>query len=266
MITSIDLSDEQRDRYRRDGYLIAEGLFDAEEVDLLRKIAKADRRLSAEVRRRRDATGTAVDLTVRNELGDDIYSAVARCRRVVDTIQRLLEGEVYHYHHKMIRKEPRGGGAWEWHQDYGYWYHNGCLFPDLASCMIAVDRATKENGCLQVMAGSHRMGRVDHVKVGDQTGADPERVRAALERMEVVHCELEPGSAVFFDCNLLHRSDRNDSNEPRWALICCYNAARNDPYKESRHPRYQYLEKCPDERVKEVGRRQWEALVSAGEG
>jgi ectoine hydroxylase-related dioxygenase (phytanoyl-CoA dioxygenase family) len=109
------------------------------------------------------------------------------------------------------------------------------------------------------------MGRVDHGPIGDQTGADPERVAAALRRLERVDCELEPGDALFFHCNLLHRSDRNASDEPRWALICCYNAARNDPYKESRHPRYSYLEKWPDARIKEVGAAQWERLRQAVE-
>ena len=59
-----------------------------------------------------------------------------------------------------------------------------------------------------------------------------------MERLELVHCELEPGGAIFFHCNLLHCSAQNTSANPRWALICCYNAARNNPYKESRHPRY----------------------------
>ena len=36
----------------------------------------------------------------------------------------MLGDEVYHFHHKMMVKEPRVGGAWEWHQDYGYWYSN----------------------------------------------------------------------------------------------------------------------------------------------
>jgi ectoine hydroxylase-related dioxygenase (phytanoyl-CoA dioxygenase family) len=126
--------------------------------------------------------------------------------------------------------------------------------------MIAVDRATRQNGCLQVLRGSHHLGRIEHGKVGDQTGADAERVEAACRLLETVPCELEPGAAVFFHCNLLHRSDQNHSPEPRWAFICCYNAARNDPYKESRHPRYSTLEKWPDDRVKEVGRRQRAAL------
>ena len=50
----------------------------------------------------------------------------------------LLGGEVYHYHSKMIMKDARVGGAWAWHQDYGYWYQNGVLFPLLASAFIAV--------------------------------------------------------------------------------------------------------------------------------
>src|SRR5262249_19513076 len=105
--------------------------------------------------------------------------------------------------HKMILKEARVGGAWAWHQDYGYWYRDGCLFPELASCMVAVDPATRANGCLQVLRGSHHLGRLDHGPVGDQTGADPERVGQALARLERVYLELGPGAARFFARALL---------------------------------------------------------------
>jgi ectoine hydroxylase-related dioxygenase (phytanoyl-CoA dioxygenase family) len=254
-MTNFHITDVQLRQFQQDGFFIAANLFDAEEIDLLRTLARAEYERGREAASRRDGQGGTIKLTVDNELADDIASAFVRCRRIVDTMERLLDGEVYHYHHKMILKDPRTGGAWEWHQDYGYWYNNGCLAPLLASCMIAVDRATKENGCLQVLKGSHHLGRIDHGKVGDQTGADMERVNVALERHELVHCELEPGSAIFFHCNLLHCSAQNRSEYPRWALICCYNAARNDPYKESRHPRYSYLEKWPDSRIKEIGRR-----------
>jgi len=62
--------------------------------------------------------------------------------------------------------------------------------------------------------------------------------------LDLVYCELAAGDALFFHCNLLHRSDQNRSPNPRWALICCYNAARNTPYKESRHAMYTPLQKC----------------------
>lgn len=247
-------------RFQRDGFVIVRGLLTDEETELLGRIARADRAMSLSAYGRKDAQGLPVTLALRNELSDDIYSAIARSRRIVDSMESLLDGEVYHYHHKLILKEPRVGGAWEWHQDYGYWYHNGCLLPDMGSCLIAIDRATRENGCLQVLRGSQRMGRIDHGKTGDQTGADPARVEAALQRFELVYAELDPGDAILFHANLLHRSDQNRSEHPRWALICCYNTRRNDPYCESRHPRYSPLEKWPDQRILETGRRQWEAL------
>jgi hypothetical protein len=95
------------------------------------------------------------------------------------------------------------------------------------------------------------MGRIDHGRVGEQTVADMERVEEALRRMELVYVEAEPGDALFFHSNLLHRSDQNRSPRSRWSLICCYNAARNDPYKESRHPRYEPLVKVTDAAIKE---------------
>ncbi|MSR59642.1 MAG: phytanoyl-CoA dioxygenase family protein [Planctomycetaceae bacterium] len=248
---------DQISRFHSDGFFIAESLLDADEVDLLGRVARADRVMQQQAASRSDGEGGAIRLLVENELHDDIYGAIIHSRRIVDTMETLLGGEVYHYHHKMILKEPYVGGAWAWHQDYGYWYHNGCLAPLLASCLIAVDRATKANGCLQVVRASHALGRIDHGKVGDQTGvADQHRLQAILERFELVHCELEPGSAIFFHCNLLHRSDQNKSPDPRWAFIGCYNARRNDPYLDSRHPRYTPLEKWDDARVKEMGWRQ----------
>jgi ectoine hydroxylase len=253
-MNGLRLTDADVARFHADGYLLVGGLLDEEETDLLRAIARADHELAESAVGRKDGQGGVVKLALRNELRGDIYGAIVRSRRVVGAMERLLGGEVYHYHHKMILKEALVGGAWEWHQDYGYWYSNGCLFPDMASCFIAVDRATEANGCLQVIRGSHRMGRIDHGPVGDQTGADPERVAAALRRLELVPVAMGPGDALFFHGNTLHRSDRNRSPDPRWAFICCYNAASNDPYKESRHPRYSPLEVWPDERIKEVGR------------
>jgi ectoine hydroxylase-related dioxygenase (phytanoyl-CoA dioxygenase family) len=177
----------------------------------------------------------------------------ARCRSLVDSAELLLGGEVYHYHSKMIMKEPKVGGAFAWHQDYGYWYRNGVLFPLLTSAFIAVDRATKENGCLQVLKGSHLAGRVDHILTGQQAGADLERVNELAQRLELVYVEMEPGDAIFFDSNLLHRSAQNHSDHPRWSMICCYNAARNDPYKESHHPRYTPLSKVDDSMILAAG-------------
>ncbi len=249
--------------FHRDGFVIVRGLLSGEEQSLLREIARRDHQFQEEIAARGDGEGGAIRLKVENEVTDDVFGAIVRLRRIVEPMEQVLEDEVYHYHHKMILKEAYTGGAWAWHQDYGYWYNNGCLAPDLASCMIAVDPATRENGCLQVVRGSHRLGRMNHGPVGDQTGADPERVAATLERLELVYCEMEAGSAVYFHSNLLHRSDQNRSPHPRWAFICCYNSRHNDPYKDSRHPRYSPLSKLDDDQLLPIARKQWEAISAS---
>ncbi len=244
-------------RYHEQGYVIVPGLFDKAEIDLLHRAAKEDRELDKRSFGRADGEGGTVRLSLWNHPGDGIYGMFARCERMVRSCEKLLGGEVYHYHSKMIMKDPRTGGAWTWHQDYGYWYQNGVLFPLLTSVSIAVDAATRENGCLQVIPGSHLCGRVEHILTGDQAGADRERVDEILKRLPLVHCEMQPGDAIFFHSNLLHRSDQNRSDDPRWSMICCYNAARNDPYKESHHPRYTPLKVVPDAAIKEVGIRRF---------
>jgi len=248
----MQITESLKRQFNQAGYLTVRGLFKTDEVDCLLHRAKADKALLDEAYSKRDSEGGESKLAVRNELDDSPYAAIVRSERVANNMQFLLGDEVYHYHHKMMLKEPRVGGAWEWHQDYGYWYHNGCLFPDMASCMIAVDRASRENGCLQVIPGSHMLGRIEHQKTGEQTGANLQRVEVALEKFGKVYCELEPGDAVFFHSNTLHRSDCNRSDLPRWSLICCYNTKHNDPIFESKHPRYHPLEIWSDARVRET--------------
>ena len=247
------LSDDDVRRYHADGYALARVFFDAEEIALLARAAKEDNELDKRSFGRADGEGGVVRLSLWNHPGDGVYGMFARCERMVRSCEKLLGGEVYHYHSKMILKDPKVGGAWAWHQDYGYWYQNGVLFPLLTSAFIAVDPCTRENGCLQVIRNSHHCGRINHILTGDQAGADRERVDEILKRMPLVYLEMEPGDAVFFHSNLLHRSDQNRSENPRWAMISCYNAKANDPYKESHHPRYTPLNVVPDAAIREVG-------------
>jgi hypothetical protein len=244
---------DEVEQFLADGYVLIPNLLAPEEVQILAGAAHADERMLGSAFELADTGGARIRLSGWNHAGDDTFGLIARLPRIVDRMEAFLGGEVYHYHSKMILKEPRVGGAWEWHQDYGYWYQNGCLFPDMASCLIAIDPATRANGCLEVLRGSHRMGRIEHGRFAGQTGADPERVDAARLRLEHIHCEMAPGAGLFFHSNLLHASALNASDMPRWALICCYNAASNSPYKSSHHPSYTTLPKVTEDAVLRSG-------------
>jgi ectoine hydroxylase len=208
------ISSSEVQQYHEKGYVLAKSFFDPEEIQLLRRAAKEDRALDEHSFSRNDGEGGNVRLSLWNHPGDTLYGMVARCESIVDSATKLLNDEVYHYHSKMIMKDARVGGAWAWHQDYGYWYQNGVLSPDLCSASIAVDPATRENGCLQVIEGSHLLGRVDHILTGDQAGADKEHVAAILERFPLVYVEMDPGDVLFFHSNLLHALAENTSDKP----------------------------------------------------
>jgi ectoine hydroxylase-related dioxygenase (phytanoyl-CoA dioxygenase family) len=106
-----------------------------------------------------------------------------------------------------------------------------------------------------VVKGSHHCGRIEHgVLPGEQMGADPRRVGQIPKRLPVEFAEMEPGDGVFFHANVLHRSDQNRSEQRRWTLLHCYNAAHNNPYVEHhQHSIYTPINKVGDAAIKRAG-------------
>ena len=249
-IADMSLTQAEIASFHRDGYVLRRGLFAPDEVALLSQAITNDPAIAQNTYVRPDSMGASTELALWNHPGDDVFGAVARSARIVDSMQKLLDGEVYHWHSKLTMKRPKLGGAWDWHQDYGYWYRNGCLFPHMASVFISVDPSTRENGCLEVLKGSHRLGRLEHGVVGGQVGADMARVEAALQVLDHVVVEQAPGDALFFHCNTLHTSSQNRSDHSRNVLLCCYNSASNSPIHATSHPSYTKLDKLPDSAVR----------------
>src|ERR1043165_1426558 len=96
------LTEQEIAQFNVDGYLLKLALFDAEEMDLLMTIARNDQRLEREALERRDADAGTSKLWLTDVLEDDIYSAFVRCLRIVEPLEQVLGGEIYHYHHKMM--------------------------------------------------------------------------------------------------------------------------------------------------------------------
>jgi phytanoyl-CoA hydroxylase len=253
-MANFQLTQQQIADYERDGYVIVKNFLSAGEVDKLYMIATGDDTLRKHAFDLNDQTGKKTKLTLWYSPGDDAYGLLTRSRRIVESADKLLEGAspVCHFHSKLMQKEPKVGGAWEWHQDYGYWYKNEFLFPDqMISVMVAITKANKENGCLQVIKGSHKLGRIEHGLSGEQVGAAQHYVDLSLKTMAIVYVELAAGDALFFHSNLLHRSEANLSDNARWSLISCYNRQANIGYNEPNGSHVMPVNIVPDEALLE---------------
>ncbi len=223
---------EQATAYDRDGYVLVEDVFSSAEVAAMLRAVEEGGRVAATAYNMADASGKSARLALWNELGDDIWAAASTHSGIVNTTRMLLREEIAFFHGKVILKEAKSGGAWEWHQDYGYWYGEGFLFPNMLSAFVALDESTVENGCLQVLRGSHLLGRLDHGQTGGQTGTDPKRIAAAEERLERLHVPMKPGSVLFFHSNTLHTSAANESDSHRRSFIVCYTGTHNPQYRD----------------------------------
>jgi ectoine hydroxylase-related dioxygenase (phytanoyl-CoA dioxygenase family) len=251
-MSTTTLTQQQIASFHKDGYVIVKNFLAPKAVEKLYSTAIGDNAMENNAINVTDQNGKNSKLSLWFTPGNDVFGYLTRSERIVNSIAALLDSDapVCHFHSKLMQKEPKVGGAWEWHQDYGYWYKNQFMFPDqLISVMVALTPANKQNGCLQVIKGSHKLGRINHGFAGEQVGADMVMVNNALKTMDLVYVEIEPGDALFFHSNILHRSEANLSDHPRWSIISCYASQSNLAYNENSTSWKTPIEMVPDNAI-----------------
>ncbi len=257
-MSTTTLTPQQIASFHKDGYVIVKNFLEPAAVEKLYGTAIGDNTMENNAINVTDQTGKNSKLSLWFTPGNDVFGYLTRSESMVNGVAALLDSDapVCHFHSKLMQKEPKVGGAWEWHQYYGYWYKNQFMFPDqLISVMVALTPANKQNGCLQVIKGSHKLGRINHGFAGEQVGADMVMVNNALKTMDLVYVEIAPGDALFFNSNILHRSEANLSDHPRWSIISCYASQSNLAYNESSTSWKTPIELVPDNAITD-----WESI------
>lgn len=227
----MSLTQAQIEQFEADGYLFLPSLFTPEEARILcAEALESERRDNAFAIS--DKVGSAA-LSLWIETRDDPLGALVRHPRLVVPSRQLLHDEIYHWHSKVIFKKARSAGSWAWHQDYGYWYFDGAPEARMLSCMVFLDEAREDNGCLQMLAGSHKLGRLEHEHmaeyVGGQMGVKEETIQQVAGDLPVRKMTGAPGGVVIWHSNTFHRSEANSTDYPRTSFIACYNALSNAP-------------------------------------
>jgi len=132
---------------------------------------------------------------------------------------QLLDGGVRFWHDQLFCKPAKHGGVVAWHQDYSYWTRTQPMAH--LTCWIGLDDATRDNGCLQYIPGSHRWPLLPVTGLA----GDMDAIREVLgdEQMKLfenpVAVELKAGECAFHHPLMVHGSQANRTAGPRRALV-----------------------------------------------
>lgn len=149
------------------------------------------------------------------------------------SLQQLLGGEIVcplAHHNCIMTKEPRFSSDTGWHQDIRYWSFQR---PDLVSAWLALGNEKQENGCLQLVPGSHRMTFGQHQFDSELFFRDdiPENQKLIEQR---VLAELTAGDVLLFHCRTLHAATRNFTDQTKYSLVLTFRSFDNPPHPGSR--------------------------------
>jgi len=110
-------------------------------------------------------------------------------------------------------KEPSTKTYVGWHQDAYYVRYE----PSWSTCILAVTESTVENGCVQVVPGSHKLGLLAHQETNDADNilTRSQHITAPFDPSKAIHVPLRPGELIAMHDLLIHGSDQNHSRERR---------------------------------------------------
>ncbi len=232
------LTQNQIDRYRRDGFLVVEN---AVSLDQLAGLRAEIAQWIEESRAHTEPYGPeTIDGRVRFDMGNEhradkpalrrinnpsdisrIYYDVMSNARMVDMVADLIGPDVKFHHCKINLKCPGADTVVHYHQDFAFTPHSN---DDIVTALLMLDDVTEKNGCLMVVPGSHTGPMFSLFRDGVFVGRVVDQAEAELQRQQQPVTGLA-GSVCLMHTRLAHGSAANRSTLPRGLYICVYTAA-----------------------------------------
>lgn len=231
------LSEDQRNAFWRDGWLLVENAVDA---DLLAELRRDFDGWVAESRKHDAPWGETVDRRARFDVEtkshsagrpalrrvnsptevSDAYRRTMAASRMTGVVAELIGPNVKFHHSKINSKLPGAATEVKWHQDFPFTPHSN---DDIVTALLFVDEVTADNGPLEIVPGTH-LGAIHSLWNGDTfTAAVADDVAAESQR-QAVRCLGPAGACCFMHTRLLHGSAPNRADRPRTLFICVYSA------------------------------------------
>jgi phytanoyl-CoA hydroxylase len=245
------LSPSELVQFNRDGYLVVRKLLASEMADEMKRVAGEHVRVQlAPIEYEVDVKYPGAPADAKAFGGDttrrllhayarhEAYRAWGTNSGIADILRDLFSGHevvLSQCHHNCVMtKHPGFSSATLWHQDNRYWSFDE---QSLISVWTALGNENKDNGCLRVIPGSHKLN-LEPGCFDASLFLRPDLPENKSLIQQSVRVELEEGDALFFHSKLFHAAGRNLTSEVKYSLVYTYHLAANQPIKETRSARF----------------------------
>ena len=206
------LSDKLVQAYARDGQLTSPFKLDATVIGAMR--SKMEALFKSYPESEPDYFPALIEL-------DQTWLEFAMLPECLDIVEQLIGPDIIVWSSALFCKKPHHGKATPWHQDAQYWPIRPL---ETTTLWIAIDPATRENGCLRVVPGSHKTREIypHSLNDSDQFVLNQELEPASQTQLKPKDLELESGMFSFHDAYMVHGAEPNRSGKRRAGLTFRY--------------------------------------------
>lgn len=256
------LVQQQLDWFAAQGYLVRPDTVSEDRLPALRhELDRIAADLDADDPRVIREPGGSIRSIFEPHLLSDLVAQVVRLDTVLPVARQLLGGDVYIHQARINLMPGFTGTGFYWHSDFETWHaEDGMPSIRAVSCSIALTHNYPFNGSLMVIPGSHQTfypcvgatpdNNHDTSLVAQNVGVpDETTLTKAVDHDGIDQFTGPPGSALWFDANLLHGSGSNITPLPRSNIFLVFNSVENqlgEPFAAPRR-RPEYLAaRCAD--------------------
>ncbi|MDR6882603.1 phytanoyl-CoA dioxygenase family protein [Bacillus sp. 3255] len=217
------LTNEEVAFYRKNGYLLHhKPLFSADQLAELTgifedQLAQKGSKLSDEL----DTPHFRDERLLKFLLSDE----------ALDLVEPLLGANIGLWSSHFICKDPFVGRATPWHEDSAYWKGRVDRLDKIVTIWLAIDPSTKENGCMQVLPGTHDNEFSEYEAVDGTKNLFSTQIKN-LDKSGAVHFELARGECSLHDARIAHGADANKSPYRRCGYTMRYFATDTKVFPE----------------------------------
>ncbi len=147
--------------------------------------------------------------------------------KILDTVEDILGPDILCWSSRWFIKDKDDGGFVSWHQDVPYWGLN--VGENIVTAWVAISPATRANGCMKVIPGSHRSLVPHREGVSNNLLLRGQEVAVSVDESKAVYMELGAGQMSLHHGLMFHGSEENHADERRIGFAIRYIPTRVKP-------------------------------------